>query len=125
MIVVDEKIEPEIIKHYVNRFIESVTPSLACLHPSSLIDGLHTKCIEKVKCQNRLAKANAADVQDQTDVTDTPGSTSDEKNKIEVFKTSSFQAFFSLPKVGCVVKNLVFFVSEVGSQNSNITFSIL
>ncbi|XP_041357043.1 transmembrane protein KIAA1109-like isoform X2 [Gigantopelta aegis] len=91
----------------LQRFIESVTPSLACVHPSSLIDGLHAQCIEKVKCQNRLAKATTADVdtQDDVDVTDTPGSASNEKNKIEVFKTSSFQAFFSVPKINlCVMQ---------------------
>ncbi len=36
------------------RYIEAVTPVLAELHPSAIVDGLHFQCSNEVKAQNRL-----------------------------------------------------------------------
>ena len=40
----------------IHRYIEAVTPVLAELHPSAIVDGLHFQCSTTVKAQNRLKK---------------------------------------------------------------------
>jgi len=42
------------------RYIEAVTPMLATLHPSAIIDGLHFQCTSAVEQQNKLKAAQAS-----------------------------------------------------------------
>jgi len=44
----------------VCRYIEAVTPMLASLHPSAIIDGLHFQCTSAVQQQNKLKAAKAS-----------------------------------------------------------------
>ena len=36
------------------RYLEAVTPVLAKLHPSTIVDSLHFKCTDAVQAQNKL-----------------------------------------------------------------------
>ncbi|ESO89448.1 hypothetical protein LOTGIDRAFT_234295 [Lottia gigantea] len=96
----------------MQRYIETVTPTLGKLHISALLDRIHYQSIDRLKQQNKL--------KDETAMTeDNTVKFKDEKEKeIDISKTSSFRAFFSLPKINiCVLQASI--VEEI------ISFSVL
>ena len=93
---------------YPFRLCEAVTPALTKLHPSSILDNLHFRCLDRLKSQNRLTKAqdnNDPDTPDSPDSDEGPGvfdatqrQFNGEGKSMEV-KTSSYQALLTLSRV--------------------------
>ena len=85
-----------------HRYVEAVTPTLSKLHPSALIDGLHSQCLDRLKQQNKLKKLGEGDesVGSPTSSAQRHESVSGEEG-LDVAKTSSLQALFTLPRVSC------------------------
>ncbi|BFZ14882.1 hypothetical protein BsWGS_17921 [Bradybaena similaris] len=83
------------------RYIEAVTPTLSKLHPSSLIDGLHSQCLDRLKQQNKLKKGKRCDDNKHEETADNLASSKD----VTPVKTSSLQALFTIPKINvCVLQ---------------------
>ena len=81
------------------RYTESVIPTLTALHPSSIIDGLHSQCLDGLKRQNRLKKLkNKPDSDNRRSMPERQFST-DSRSSSGEMKTSSIQALFTLSKV--------------------------
>ncbi|XP_050415172.1 bridge-like lipid transfer protein family member 1 [Patella vulgata] len=99
----------------MQRYIETVTPTLSKLHISSLLDRIHSQCIDRLKQQNKLKKEST---KEEENVIYNINDTEDKQDNKEVAKTTSFRAFFSLPKINiCVLQASI--VEEV------ISFSML
>ncbi|XP_035828649.1 transmembrane protein KIAA1109 homolog isoform X2 [Aplysia californica] len=82
------------------RYVEAVTPTLSKLHPSALIDGLHSQCLDRLKQQNKLKKGKGSEEskEGQEDELQACGD-------VTPVKTSSLQALFTLPKINiCVLQ---------------------
>ena len=94
------------IYHYIyilcHRYVEAVTPALSKLHPSALIDGLHSQCLDRLKQQNKLKKLGEGDesIGSPTSSAQRHESVNGEEG-LDVAKTSSLQALFTLPRVSC------------------------
>ncbi|XP_071088521.1 bridge-like lipid transfer protein family member 1 [Haliotis cracherodii] len=93
----------------LQRYIEAVTPCLASMHPSALIDRLHSHCLDQLKQQNNLKKGQTGNPDDQDQPADfhpnLSQKSSTDRRTSDVVKTSSLQAFFSLPKINlCVMQ---------------------
>ncbi|XP_055893241.1 bridge-like lipid transfer protein family member 1 isoform X2 [Biomphalaria glabrata] len=83
----------------LQRYVEAVTPTLSKLHPSALIDGLHSQCLDRLKQQNKLKKDKEWS---QNKTEDSFDNTSTE---LSPAKKTSLQALFTLPKVNiCVLQ---------------------
>lgn len=83
----------------VDRYAEAVTPTLMLLHPSSIVDGLHSQCLERLKRQNRLKKGKTSGEDDiEKQVPERQFST-DSRNQEGEMKTSSIQALLTVSKV--------------------------
>jgi len=69
------------------------------MHPSAIIDGLHSQCLDRLKRQNRLKKAKTkSDTDPVNQVPDRQFSTEARASNREM-KTTSIQALFTLSKV--------------------------
>ncbi|XP_036364401.1 transmembrane protein KIAA1109 homolog isoform X4 [Octopus sinensis] len=80
------------------RYIEAITPVLSKLHPSSIIDRLHSRCLDRLKQKNRLKKHSSDEIHD---------SNSSRREPMEM-KTSSIQAYFSLSKINvCILQTSI------------------
>jgi hypothetical protein len=91
----------------INRYAEAVIPTLTALHPSAIIDGLHSQCLDRLKRQNRLKKTKTkSDTDPVKQIPDRQFSTEIRASNGEM-KTTSIQALFTLSKV-C----LLFFLGE-------------
>ncbi|XP_076446239.1 bridge-like lipid transfer protein family member 1 isoform X6 [Babylonia areolata] len=90
----------------LQRYVEAVTPTLAKLHPSALIDGLHSQCLDRLKQQNKLKKlSEGGDESMGGPVGLAPSPTMSGDEGLDVAKTSSLQALFTLPKINvCVLQ---------------------
>ncbi|KAL3880212.1 hypothetical protein ACJMK2_032469 [Sinanodonta woodiana] len=110
------------------RFAESVTPALSKLHPSSIIDGLHSRCLDRLKSQNRLMKAQSAldsespdeDITGQEFHSDAQklGNNESKMAKSMEMKTYSYKALFTLSRINiCVL--------QAGMVEERISFSAL
>ncbi|KAK3599977.1 hypothetical protein CHS0354_012630 [Potamilus streckersoni] len=110
------------------RFAESVTPALSKLHPSSIIDGLHSRCLDRLKSQNRLMKAQSAldsespdeDItgQEFQDDAQKLGNSESKMAKSMEMKTYSYKALFTLSRINiCVLQS--------GMVEERISFSAL
>ncbi|KAH9519850.1 hypothetical protein Btru_071066, partial [Bulinus truncatus] len=83
----------------LQRYVEAVTPTLSKLHPSSLIDGLHSQCLDRLKQQNKLKKDKEwmENKQDENFDCTSPDN--------KPAKKTSLQALFTLPKINiCVLQ---------------------
>jgi len=84
------------------RYVEAVIPTLTLLHPSSIIDGLHSQCLDRLKRQNRLKKGlTVAEMAEDVDIhsgMDRQFST-ETRSRTGEMKTSSIQALFTLARV--------------------------
>ncbi|KAL5011394.1 hypothetical protein ScPMuIL_009945, partial [Solemya velum] len=103
------------------RYADAVVPTLDTLHPSSIIDGLHTRCLDRLKCQNRLKKSEDnfdLNSPQQEEVKSMTENSFDGHQRTEETRTSSLQALFTLSKINiCVLQSGI--VEEV------ISFSAL
>ncbi|CAL1545950.1 unnamed protein product, partial [Lymnaea stagnalis] len=110
----------------LQRYVEAVTPTLSKLHPSSLIDGLHSQCLDRLKQQNKLKKGKGIDENKSEESTDNLSTSKD----VTPAKTSSLQALFTLPKINiCVlqasiVEEVIAF-SNLGSASDLTAVSLL
>lgn len=75
-----------------------MTPTLKLLHPSSIVDGLHSQCLERLKRQNRLKKGKPSEDAAEKEVPERQFST-DSRNQEGEMKTSSMQALLTVSKV--------------------------
>ena len=103
---------------YFFRLCEAVTPALTNLHPSSILDNLHFRCLDRLKSQNRLTKAQDNTEPDTPDSPDTldgnallPGAKKEPNGdgrecKTMDIKTSSYQALLTLSRVSLVLNYL-------------------
>ncbi|XP_062586140.1 bridge-like lipid transfer protein family member 1 isoform X2 [Saccostrea cucullata] len=99
------------------RYAEAVTPTLESLHPNSLIDGLHSQCLERLKRQNRLKKEETAEDGTEKQVPERQFST-ESRNQEGHMKTSSIQALLTVSKINiCVL--------QAGLVEEVISFSAL
>ena len=78
------------------RYVEAVTPVLASLHPSSIVDSLHFQSCNAVKAQNKLSHGaeDGAAAGEKKDDAPTMTHTDDQESK-----TSRLQVMISLSKV--------------------------
>lgn len=83
------------------RLCEAVTPTLSSLHPSAILDGLHFRCLDRLKSQNRLKKVEESLETDSPDydVLAQRFSSTESRPKQTEIKTSSYQALISIPKI--------------------------
>lgn len=82
----------------MQRYIEAVTPVLSTLHPSSIVDRLHSRCLDRLKQKNRLKKLSPDDLNESGNTRKEPMET----------KTSSIQAYFSLSKINiCILQTSI------------------
>ena len=89
---VDVMVSPLMLEA-LQRFVEAVTPTLASLHPSTILDSLHGQCCKSVESQNKLEKCKSgagADVPEN----DREADGSDRESR-----TSRLQVMFSLSKI--------------------------
>ena len=83
------------------------------LHPSSILDGLHFGCLDRLKSQNRLKKGEGtpdAETPDSDVPTTQRQFSADGKlnSKAAEIKTSSYQALISLPRVSLCLNRKLF-----------------
>ena len=76
-----------------------MTPTLSKLHPSALIDGLHSQCLDRLKQQNKLKKLSEGDEGIGPPTTSAQHQSVSGEEGLDVAKTSSLQALFTLPRV--------------------------
>ena len=81
------------------RYVEAVTPTLSKLHPSALIDGLHSQCLDRLKQQNKLKKLAEGDESIGSPTACAQRQSVSGEEGLDVAKTSSLQALFTLPRV--------------------------
>ncbi|KAH3829887.1 hypothetical protein DPMN_103118, partial [Dreissena polymorpha] len=96
---VDVLLTPLLLESF-QRMCEAVTPALTNLHPSSILDGLHFRCLDILKSQNRLKKVES-DHDPETPEGD-PGSNQGQlgvDSRAPDMKTSSYQALITLPRI--------------------------
>ncbi|XP_076117611.1 bridge-like lipid transfer protein family member 1 isoform X3 [Mytilus galloprovincialis] len=87
------------------RYTEAVIPTLTALHPSSIIDGLHSQCVDSLKRQNRLKKVKEKSDSEVTKMPERQFSTESRRSSGEM-KTKSIQALFTLSKINiCVLQS--------------------
>ena len=79
------------------RYVEAVTPVLAALHPSSIVDSLHFQSCSAVKAQNKLSETGASGAGSGPDAPPIPSSSAGETDGES--KTSRLQVMISLSKV--------------------------
>ena len=108
----------KLVLYCVCRLCEAVTPTLTNLHPSSILDGLHSRCLDRLTSQNRLKKGDGGlepETPDSDEPEEKPGTSSDTRfMKSSEMKTSSYQALISLPKVCyCYMKVIVVIIPYV------------
>ncbi|KAL8603413.1 hypothetical protein ACOMHN_053080 [Nucella lapillus] len=103
-----EAVTPTLSKLHLSALIDglqAMTPTLSKLHPSALIDGLHSQCLDRLKQQNKLKKLTEGDdlagSPTPPPLAPPPLAPSGEEG-LDVAKTSSLQALFTLPKCGVV-----------------------
>ncbi|GFS00731.1 hypothetical protein ElyMa_001078900 [Elysia marginata] len=107
-------------------YVEAVTPTLSRLHPSALIDGLHSQCLDRLKQQNKLKKGKEWEGNKEEGSYDNLSSS----KEVTPVKTSSLQALFTLPKINiCVlqasiVEEVIAF-SNLGSVSDLTAVSLL
>lgn len=89
---------------FCHRYAEAVIPTLTALHASSIIDGLHSQCIDGLKRQNRLKKVKERTESDGTKHPPERQFSTESRSSSGEMKTSSIQALFTLSKVGNIVK---------------------
>ena len=96
------------------RYVEAVTPVLASMHPSAIIDGLHSQCSSMVRSQNKLKKTEQSASQEIGEGKRMNGgeeemrndeSWSDEDVTVPGKKTSRLQVMFSLSRVSSIYKS--------------------
>ena len=90
---------------FSHRYVEAVTPTLSKLHPSALIDGLHSQCLDRLKQQNKLKKGKGSDEEGKSEEESGSGVVQGSKEVTPV-KTSSLQALFTIPKVNIKTQTL-------------------
>ncbi|XP_059164299.1 bridge-like lipid transfer protein family member 1 [Physella acuta] len=109
----------------LQRYVEAVTPTLSKLHPSSLIDGLHSQCLDRLKQQNKLKKGKEWENKPEESNDNLSSS-----KEVMPAKTSSLQALFTIPKINvCVlqasiVEEVIAF-SNLGSASDLTAVSLL
>lgn len=100
------------------RYTEAVTPTLMLLHPSSIVDGLHSQCLERLKRQNRLKKGKTSGEEDTEKQVPERQFSTDSRNQEGEMKTSSIQALLTVSKINiCVL--------QAGIVEEVISFSAL
>ncbi|XP_021348394.1 uncharacterized protein KIAA1109-like [Mizuhopecten yessoensis] len=104
------------------RYVEAVIPTLMLLHPSSIIDGLHTQCLDRLKRQNRLKKGVSMGEMVAEGVDNSAGTerqfSTESRLRTGEMKTSSIQALFTLNKINiCLL--------QAGIVEELISFSAL
>ena len=115
IIIVEICRSQHVLLHLVNfaghRYMEAVTPILAALHPSTVIDGLHFKSTSLVKAENQLKQKQSVSDEDvekkkqqQKFITKKANVNSDDANDAgdegaPKSKISHFQVILSLSKV--------------------------
>ncbi|XP_056013431.1 bridge-like lipid transfer protein family member 1 isoform X4 [Ostrea edulis] len=114
---VDITLTPLFLESF-KRYAEAVTPTLQSLHPSSIVDGLHSQCLDRLKRQNRLKKGKmSGEDSAEKQVPDRQFST-DSRNQEGEMKTSSIQALLTVSKINiCVL--------QAGLVEEVISFSAL
>ncbi|KAK3100226.1 hypothetical protein FSP39_016558 [Pinctada imbricata] len=103
----------------IQRYAEAVTPTLQQLHPSALIDGLHSRCLDRLKQQNRLKKESLSSEENRASklIQERQFST-ESRTQTGEMKTSSIQALFTLAKINiCTL--------QAGIMEEKIQFSAL
>ncbi|XP_053399583.1 bridge-like lipid transfer protein family member 1 isoform X2 [Mercenaria mercenaria] len=117
---VDVLITPLLLESF-QRLCEAVTPTLTNLHPSSILDGLHSRCLDRLKSQNRLKKVENSTDAETPDIDTSPTQrqfSSESRSKGNEIKTSSYQALITLPRINiCTL--------QAGMVEELISFSAL
>ncbi|XP_052791422.1 bridge-like lipid transfer protein family member 1 isoform X3 [Mya arenaria] len=115
---VDVLLTPLLLESF-QRMCEAVTPALSQLHPSSILDGLHFRCLDILKSQNRLKKGeNGLDTNTPDSDTTGPQQQFSAESRAPDMKTSSYQALISLPRINiCTL--------QAGMVEELISFSAL
>ena len=94
--------------HLCCRYVEAVTPLLAQLHPSTLVDGLHAQCSNAVKAQNKLKKksSHSETVERHENGESNIQQSNGDASGTQSSKTSRMQVMFSLSKVNLMKSSL-------------------
>ena len=98
------------------RYVEAVTPTLSKLHPSALIDGLHSQCLDRLKQQNKLKKLAEGDESIGSPTACAQRQSVSGEEGLDVAKTSSLQALFTLPRVSyqfSFARNIIIMIKEI------------